>query len=97
MTPQTFTIQLAGTDYTLTATWNVPSSVWLVSIANANGQALVSSIPLVTGCDLLEQFEYVGIGGQLFSQTDHDPFAPPTFENLGTLGRLFFVLPPPAA
>jgi hypothetical protein len=46
---------------------------------------------LVTGADLLEQFGYLDLGGAFIVQTDHDIDAVPTFANLGTAGRLYFV------
>jgi len=90
---QTFAISLAGITYNLTFTWNVPSSAWILAIADSNGVTLVSGIPLVTGADLLEQYAYLGIGGQLIVQTDNDPTAVPTYESLGSTGHLFFLAP----
>lgn len=90
---QTFAISLLAATYVLTFTWNDPSSTWLVSIADESNNPILSSIPLVTGADLLEQFEYLGIGGQLIVQTDNDPNAVPTYQNLGSTGHLFFLAP----
>ena len=91
--PQTLSISLGGITYRLTLHWNAPSAAWLVDIANANGVPIVCSIPLVTGSDLLGQYAYLGIGGQLIVQTDYSPYAVPTFENLGANGQLYFVAP----
>jgi Domain of unknown function (DUF6983) len=91
--PQTFSISLNGVSYQLTLTWCDPASCWLLEIDDANGNQIVAGIPLVTGVDLLAQYEHLGIGGQLFAQTDGDPGAPPTFDNLGTTGHLYFVVP----
>lgn len=90
---QTFAITLVGVTYNLTFVWNVPSAAWLVSIADEGNNPILSSIPLVTGADLLGQFAYLGIGGQLIVQTDNDPNAVPTYQNLGSTGHLFFVAP----
>ena len=91
-TDQVFQIPLGGITYTLTSKWCAPASAWTLDIADANGVALVSGIPLVTGVDLLEQYQYLGIAGQLVAQTDGDTFAVPTQSNLGTGGRLYFVI-----
>jgi hypothetical protein len=96
-TDQVFQIPLGGVTYTLTSKWCAPANAWTLDIADANGVALVSGIPLVTGVDLLEQYQYLGIAGQLVAQTDGDTFAVPTQANLGTGGRLYFVIADGAA
>lgn len=88
---QTFAVTLAGTDYNMKVRWNAASSCWILDISDATENPLVSGIPMVTGADLLEQYAYLGIGGQLFVQTDNDTDAVPTYANLGTTGHLFFV------
>jgi len=62
-------------------------------IADDTGNSLLSGIPLVTGADLLEQFSYIGIGGALVVQSSNDPNAVPTYEDLGTVGNLYFLTP----
>lgn len=91
--PQTFTINLAGVVYTFTLLWRKTVG-WVLDIADSQGNPLLYGMPLVTGCDLLAQFKYLGIGGQLIAQTTSDPDAVPTFENLGTDGNLYFVTNP---
>lgn len=91
--PQQFGIQLGGVGYVLRLTWCWPIQVWMLDIYN--GTTLVPMLqgrPLVTGADLLEQFAYMGINGQLVVQTDHDTLAMPTFSNLGSLSHLYFVV-----
>jgi len=89
---QTFQIALAGVTYSITLWWSSASSTWNINIADANGVPIISSIPLVTGVDLLGPFGYLDFGGQLVAQTDHNPTAPPTYDNLGTSGHLYFVV-----
>ena len=89
--PETFTISLAGTSYTFTVHWNAPGNYWVLDIGDATGALVNGGIPLVTGADLLEQYAYLGIGGQLIVQTTDDPTTPPTFTNLGTTGNLYFL------
>ncbi len=89
---QTFQIALAGVSYSVTLWWSWATDSWNISIADANGVPIVSSIPLVTGVDLLGSFEYLDFGGQLVVQTDHDPDAVPTYANLGTTGHVYFVV-----
>lgn len=88
--PQTFSITLGNQGYQLTVVWRDPFG-WYLDIADSAGNPLVQSIPLVTGADLLAQYGYLGINGQLRVQTDNDPDAVPTFENLGKQSHLYFV------
>jgi hypothetical protein len=90
--PQLFNIQLAGVTYFLTLRWNITGSCWSLDIADQDRVAMLSGIPLVTGADLLGQYAYMKFGGMLIVQTDGDTDAVPTLENLGTAGRLFFVV-----
>lgn len=89
---QKFRIQLGGVTYTLTFSWNnAPTGGWVVDIADANEVPIVAGLPLITGADLLEQFAYLGIGGQLIVQSDFDVNAVPTYQNLGLTSHLYFL------
>lgn len=91
-TPETFKITLAGIDYFLTVKYqNIDQGGWFLDIYDANNNPLVCGIPFVTGCNLLEQYAHLGFGGRLWVQTDHDPDAVPTFNNLGTEANLYWV------
>lgn len=89
--PQTLNIQLAGVGYILRVVFNEASQCWSIDISDAENNPIVHGIPMVTGVDLLGQYEYLGIGGALVAQTDYAADAVPTFENLGLTGRLYFV------
>ncbi len=89
---QRLTIALAGITYKLNIFWNDLAACWIVDIADKDGVALVSGIPMVTGSDLLAQYRYLGFVGSLIVQTDHDTYAVPTAENLGLEGHLFFAV-----
>lgn len=78
----------------MTYRWNKFSACWCVDLADADGNRLVDSVPLVTGADLLGQFGYMEFGGQLIAQTDGDPTAVPAFDNLGQEGHVYFVANP---
>lgn len=91
--PQTFSIALSGVTYKMTLRWNIPASVWMLDISDANGNLMIGSVPLVTGADLLAQYAYLGFVGKLVVQTDNDPDAVPTFENLGTTAHLYYITP----
>ncbi|MGO9474226.1 MAG: phage baseplate plug protein [Rhodomicrobium sp.] len=91
---QTFTIPLAGVTYDMTLHWCDSNQTWVLDIADANGDALVQGIPLVTGADLLAQYGYLGFGGALECQTDDDSYAVPTYGNLGQTSHLYFLTNP---
>ncbi len=97
--PQRFSIALAGVVYNLTVRWNevryrggLATPAWLVDIADAQNARIVSSIPLVTGADLLAQYRHLEIGGSLVVQSDNDPFLVPNFDTLGKTAQLYFVV-----
>lgn len=88
--PETFSISLLGTQYKLKVVWSVQSNCWLLSVSDSDGNPLLSALPLITGADLLAQFEYLGIGGALTVATDNAPDAVPTHANMGKQGHLYF-------
>lgn len=89
--PQLFSISLGGAQYQINLQWNRFSQAWIIDISDSNKNLLVGGIPLVTGCDLLEQYAYLEIGGSLFVQTDNNALEMPTFDNLGVNSHLYFV------
>lgn len=86
---QTFQIALNNIPYAITSKFNQYAG-WVMDIANVAGIPLVGGVPLVTGSDLLGQLTHLGIGGQLFVQTDNDADALPTADNLGSSSHLYF-------
>ncbi len=91
--PQRFSISLNGVTYQVKSVWNDVAQIWVVDISDSSGAALVSGIPLVCGADLIGQFSYLGIGGEMVVETDSDQNIPPTFSNLGVTSHLYFVVP----
>jgi hypothetical protein len=65
---------------------------WVLDISDINNNPIICGIPLVTGIDLLYQYQYLGIGGSLIVATDGSPDTPPTFDNLGSTGHVYFVV-----
>lgn len=91
--PQKFNITLAGVERQLRFSWNSVSQSWFFDLNQADGTPILQGLPVVTGADLLAQFKYLGLGGAIVAQTDFETDAVPTFENLGILGRLYFLVP----
>lgn len=91
---QSFQIQIGGIVYQLTLIWrDADQGGWCLDIADSQQTPILSGVPLVTGVDLLAQYAYLGFGGKLVVFGDSDPLAAPTFANLGTTTRLYFVVP----
>jgi len=89
---QTFSINLGGTTYTLTFIFNPVINTWMLGIADAAGNSIVDGLTVVTGANLLEQLGYLKFPGQLvvWWVVDGQPAAP-SFGNLGTDARLYFI------
>ena len=65
---------------------------WILDIADGNsGSILAAGLPLITGADVLEGIEYLGINGSLIVYTDGNPSAIPTLNNLGIDCNLYFL------
>ena len=88
--PQTLTIALSGVVYQVRVRYSARTDLWVLDIADADGNSLVRDIPMVTGCDLLAQYHHLGFGGALVVQnavTGGDQ--PPQFDDLP--GALLYV------
>ena len=91
---QVFQIVLASVTYTMTVHWSVPMGCWVLDIADANQNNIVTGIPMLTGTDLLAPYAYLGLGGSLIVLSDYSPYALPTISNLGAQSHLYFVTTP---
>ncbi|MBQ8091394.1 MAG: hypothetical protein IJ233_11690 [Pyramidobacter sp.] len=85
--PQTLTISLGDVEYGLRLRWNDHAGLWILDISDADGNAIVTGISLVTGVDLLEQYQHLSFGGSLYAY-ENDTDVPPSFDTLGTSGGL---------
>lgn len=89
--PQTLSVFLNGIEYQLSVHWCDPMGAWILDIFDANGNPIVTGLGMVTGLDLLAQYEHLGIGGQLVVQLDNNPLQVPNFTQLGDTGHLYFI------
>jgi len=88
---QIFDIHLGGVHYQIELRWNAEMPAWVIDVADANtGEALVLGIPLVTGCDLLGPYGYLGFQGALVAISDGSLEAP-DYGSLGTESNLYFI------
>lgn len=90
---QSFQVIILNVTYTFTLIWRDAASEWVLDIADINANPIVQGIPLVTGCDLLAQYGYLGFGFGLWVATDGDVTAVPTYDNLGSQSHLYAVTP----
>jgi hypothetical protein len=91
---QQMTVPIGARELTFRFAWSdSPAGGWFVDISSIDGTPLVRGLPLTAGENVLQQFNYLGIGGAIHVQTDVDPLVEPTYDNLGLNGRVFLVMP----
>jgi hypothetical protein len=65
----------------------------MLQIGDTNENVLVSGVPLVTGCNLLAQFHYLGApAAALVCQGAGHPDNLPTWSDLGVGSHLFYII-----
>jgi hypothetical protein len=90
---QRLVIDLGGQSLALAVRWNDVGEIWILDIFDGRTlEPLLLSMPLVTGCDLLAQYKFLGIKGHLVASTDGTADDPPTFQNLGAEGHLTYAV-----
>lgn len=90
--PQKFNIQLAGVTRQLRVYWCRFQECWVFDLGDNVGAPILQGIPIITGADLLGQYRHMQLGGSIIAQTDYSPNSVPTFDNLGVLGRVYFIV-----
>jgi hypothetical protein len=102
---QRFDVTINGIRYNFRLVWNGALNAWVLDIYDEAETPILTGVPLVTGSDLLDQFEYLGIGvnentGTMVSlraltyAVHRPPEAVPTFENFGTDAHLYYITRP---
>lgn len=88
--PQSFGITLAGKEYRLTVRWfEAVEGGWTLDVQQPeNDLPYIMGLPIVTGCDLLEQYAYMEFGGELWLDSE----LPATLDTLGTDVELVFIV-----
>lgn len=92
---QQFTISLGAIVYTIKLRWNAFNNAWTLYISDNLGNPILSGVAVITGADLLAQFEYLGIGGagaQMYAQGPTGDSVP-DFSTMGSTSNLYFVTP----
>jgi hypothetical protein len=97
--PFSVRVTLLDVTYTRHFRWNTIALAWTVDVYDeTDRQPILLGVPLVTGCDLLEQFAYLPLGARtIWTVMTVGPGLPPdevpTFQNLGLDGHLFATMP----
>ena len=90
--PQRLVTQLGSVTYNLRTRWSNTSNCWMIDIADEDNVPIVGSIPMVTGANLLEQYDYLDIGGGLYAySTVGPPDAVADFTALGVTAFLIYI------
>lgn len=91
-TPQSFGVNLAGINYTLTFKWNdSDQSGWIMDVGDESNNPIACGLPLITGDNILEGLDYLGIQGIIIVYTNGDASAVPSYDGLGSTSNLYFL------
>lgn len=83
---QLFSANIDGTTYDFRVVWNSRSEFWTISVRNQN-VSILEGVPLVSGIDIFKQYN-IPIRNVFMVNMDN-PNVDPSFDNLGTVCRLF--------
>ncbi|MBZ7137430.1 phage baseplate plug family protein [Klebsiella grimontii] len=86
---QSFSISLAGQSFQIAVTWR--AAFWCLDIMDSAGADLIKGVPLITGADLLAQYDYLGLGFSLYVGCDSPASENPTETDLGINSHLYAV------
>lgn len=86
---QKFSITILGTQYQMQVNWR--GAFWTLDISDSTSAPLVFGIPLITGADLLAQYQYLGFGFSLVVICDVSGQENPTEFDLGIQSHLLIV------
>lgn len=85
-------VELDGVVYTLRLRWSERGECWHFDLSDADGDAILSGVRLVTGFPLLYRFRYLGVPpGELFFFDLRGLGGQPTLEEMGDRYRLYYV------
>lgn len=65
-----FNVEINGVNYLLRTKWNEPLQAWTLDIGRSENEWLIRNLALVTGENLLQQYEHLKLGFGLIVVTD---------------------------
>lgn len=86
---QQFSVTLAGKTFQMSIMWR--DAFWYLDIMDSGGNALIMGIPLITGADLLAQYNYLNLGFSLYVGCEDQANDNPTEADLGINSHLYAV------
>lgn len=91
---QQIRIQLGQVEYLVRFGWgDTVDGGWFIDISDAEAVPILRGLPLTAGENVLQQFDYLGIPGEIRVQTDANDLVEPTYANLGSNGKVIFITP----
>lgn len=89
---QEMQIQLGDVDYTIRFGWcDTTDGGWFIDLSDVDGNPIIMGLPLTAGENVLQQFDYLKLPGEIRVQTDGSPLVEPTYDNLGSNGQVLFI------
>ncbi|HKS34812.1 MAG TPA: hypothetical protein VJS14_13895 [Enterobacteriaceae bacterium] len=85
---QHFTVAIAGTTYRMRLVWR--ETFWCLDLLNNDQTPVALSLPLVTGADLLDAYDYLNLGFSLLVGAADGRDAP-TKTDLGRFSHLYVI------
>lgn len=90
--PQSFSVFLSGLNYTMRVYYaDVPMGGWLLDIGDDLGNPLANGLSLAPNANIIEQFEYLDMGGKLYVVNDLDKFAMPDWGAFSETAHIVWV------
>jgi len=86
---QLFSYAIRGVSYQFRVLWR--GDCWILDISDSNDVLIIGGIPLVTGVNLMEQHQYMGLGFGLVVICDVSGQDYPTETDLGSLSHLYVI------
>jgi len=86
---QAFNIQLNNTTYQLQVEWR--DFAWVLDLKDSGGNEIVSGVPMVTGGNLLSQWNYLNLGFALEVACDDASQDYPNKTDLGIRSHLYVI------
>lgn len=75
---------------TFTVSFNEVAGYWSISVSDSNGRKYIHNLPLVPGQNILEQYEYMGIGSAYVVANEQTDEEWPNSTNLGSIWTLIW-------
>ncbi|OON35597.1 hypothetical protein BTJ39_22235 [Izhakiella australiensis] len=87
---QQFSIGINGASYSFKAIWRDDAG-WVIDLMDGNGAGIIYGIPLVTGVNLMAQYNYLSLGFGLAVVCDDPLQDKPTKTGLGLTSHLYAI------